>query len=185
MLIRQDAMVQKVLVIMTMLAALALGRSAVAQTVSDSIRNADSQKTAGSNTVLGADNQLLSVGSQAMLAGRWEDGIRLTLLGLERPGVTDHMRASALSNLCGGYAALEQVDMAIDYCTQSIELNDRNWRAWSNRSYAYWLMRDYELAGAELERATAINDRARQLFQIRGMLNEAGLVPRITMEDRQ
>ena len=76
---RQDAVVQKVLVIMTMLAALALGRSAVAQSSFDSSR-VDNQKTAGSTTVLGSDNQLLSVGSQAMLAGRWEDGIRLTLL---------------------------------------------------------------------------------------------------------
>lgn len=185
MLYRQDAIVQTVLVILTMLAALALGRPAFAQSSLDNLRAADSQREAGSTTVLGNDNQFLSVGSQAMLAGRWEDGIRLTLLGLERPGVNDYMRAAALANLCGGYAALEQVDLAIDYCTQSIELNDRNWRAWSNRSYAYWLMRDYELAGEDLEVAASINDRARQLGRIRGMLNEAGLVPRITMEDRQ
>jgi hypothetical protein len=31
----------------------------------------------------------------------------------------------------------------------------------------------------------AINDQARQLSQIRGMLNEAGLRPRIVTEDRQ
>ena len=44
---------------------------------------------------------------------------------------------------------------------------------------------DYEKAGLDLERATSINERARQLFMIRGMLNEAGLKPRIQMEDRQ
>jgi hypothetical protein len=44
---------------------------------------------------------------------------------------------------------------------------------------------EYDKAGADLERAMSINDRARQLFRIRGMLNEAGLKPRILMEDRQ
>ncbi len=172
-------MAQKVLATAVTFAALSVGEPGLAQ------RGLPDQLTPGSTTVLGADNQLLSAGSQAMLAGRWEDGVRLTLLGLERPGMSDQMRAGALSNLCGGYAALQQPDLAIEYCTQSIALNDMNWRAWSNRSYAYWMKDDYEKAGLDLERATSINERARQLFMLRGMLNEAGLKPRIQMEDRQ
>lgn len=178
-------MAQKVLVKLTALAALLMGSVSIAQEGINERRGVDESKLPGSRTVLGAENELLTVGSQAMLAGRWEDGIRLTLQGLERPGLNAHMRASALSNLCGGYAALEQPDRAIEICTESIALNDRNWRAWSNRSYAYWLKREYDLAGEDLQRAMSINDRARQLGRIRGMLNEVGLEPRILMEDRQ
>lgn len=184
LVIWQDAMAHKVLVTVTMIASLLAGSPGSAQGFSE-MQGADDSKLPGSRTVLGNENQLLSVGSQAMLAGRWEDGIRLTLLGLERPGVSEHMRASALSNLCGGYAALKQVDLAIETCTESIELNERNWRAWSNRSYAYWLKRDYDAAGEDLQTATSINDRARTLGRIRGMLNEAELEPSIIMEDRQ
>jgi tetratricopeptide (TPR) repeat protein len=173
------------LVTVSMLAALFSGHASFAQHGINERHGATQMQLPGSRTVVGTDNALLSAGSQAMFAGRWEDGIRLTLMGLERNGVSDHLRAGALSNLCAGYAALNQPDLAIDYCTQSIEYNDGNWRAWSNRSYAYWMKDEYDKAGADLERAMSINDRARQLFRIRGMLNEAGLKPRILMEDRQ
>ncbi|MGD2167879.1 MAG: hypothetical protein PVF63_07195 [Gammaproteobacteria bacterium] len=178
-------MAHKVLVSVMALAALVGGHGGSAQSIDERIRNADGTSALLSRTVFGTPNELLSVGAQAMLAGRWEDGVRLTLMGLEQVGVNEQMRAAALSNLCGGYAALNQPDLAIEYCTQSIDIDEDNWRAWSNRSYAYWLKDQYVAAGADLERATSINDRARQLFQIRGMLNEAGLKPRIVMEDRQ
>jgi tetratricopeptide (TPR) repeat protein len=170
---------------MTLLTALTMGSVGLAQDGINERRGVPDHLLPGSRTVIGPDNELLTAGSQAMVAGRWEDGVRLTLLGLERPGINDTMRSGALSNLCGGYAALKQPDLAIEYCTESIELNEFNWRAWSNRSYAYWMKDDYASAGADLERATSINERARQLFMIRGMLNEAGLRPRIQMEDRQ
>lgn len=156
-----------------------------AQSIDERIRNAESLQRTTSRTVFGTPNELLTVGSQAMMAGRWDDGIRLTLDGLEQVGVSDAMRAAALSNLCGAYAARNQPDLAIVYCSQSIDLDEGNWRAWSNRSYAYWLKDQYDSAGADLAQAMQINERARQLFQIRGMLNEAGLRPRIEMEDRQ
>jgi tetratricopeptide (TPR) repeat protein len=178
-------MKRNVLVSVTALAALAAGSGGYAQSIDERIRNVENLQGTTSRTVFGTPNELLTVGSEAMMAGRWEDGIRLTLQGLGQVGVTDEMKAAALSNLCGAYAAHNQPDLAIDYCSESIELDDQNWRAWSNRSYAYWMKEQYESAGEDLERAMSINDGARQLFQIRGMLNEAGLRPRIQMEDRQ
>lgn len=136
-------------------------------------------------TVIGGGNELLSAGAEAIRYGRYDDGIRLTLLGLDRPGTTDHMRAAALSNLCAAYAGKNEPDQAIRYCGQSIEINERNWRAWSNRSYAYWLKGMYPEATTDLDVATAINPAARQVSQIRGMLNEAGLQPNIVVEDHQ
>lgn len=135
--------------------------------------------------VIGGGNELLSAGAEAMRYGRYDDGIRLTLMGLDRPGNSDQIRAAALSNLCAAHAGKNEPDQAIRYCGESIEINRNNWRAWSNRSYAYWLKGMYAEATVDLEMATSINPDARQVFQIRGMLNEAGLRPRVIMEDHQ
>lgn len=173
------------LVTVTALTAVAVSSLSYAQGIDERIRNVDTLQRTTSRTVFGIENELLAVGAEALMAGRWEDGVRLTLLGLDQVGVTDAQRADGMSNLCGGYAALNRPDLAIDYCSQSIELNDENWRAWSNRSYAYWLKAQYDQAGQDLERAMSLNSNARQLAQIRGMLNEKGLRPRVEMEDRQ
>jgi tetratricopeptide (TPR) repeat protein len=135
--------------------------------------------------VFGGGNELLSAGAQAMRIGRYDDGIMLTQMGLERRGLSDALRSAGLSNLCAAYAAKKEPDRAIEICGQSLEINDQNWRAWSNRSYAYWLKGMYSEAEVDLEAATAINPDARQIFQIRGMLNEAGLQPRVITEDHQ
>ena len=176
---------RNVLVTVSALAALVIGAVSYAQNIDERIRNVETLQRTTSRSVFGIGNELLAVGSEAMLAGRWQDGIRLTLAGLEEVGVKDAQRAGGYSNLCGAYAALNQPNLAIDYCTLSIEIDEDNWHAWSNRSYAYWLKDQYDRAGEDLERAMSINEGARQLFQIRGMLNEAGLRPRIEMEDRQ
>jgi len=138
-----------------------------------------------SRMVFGAGASLLAAGSEALRYGRYDDGIRLTLMGLEQPGVSDANRAAGLSNLCAAHAAKKEADVAIEYCTDSLEIDSGNWRAWSNRSYAYWLKEMYPDATKDLEAAMAINPNARQVFQIRGMLNEAGLRPRVIVEDHQ
>lgn len=142
-------------------------------------------RTPDNRIVLGGGNELLSAGAEAIRYGRYDDGIRLTLMGLERPGTSDHTRSQALSNLCAAHAGKNEPDQAIDYCAQSIVLDQHNWRAWSNRSYAYWLKGMYQEATVDLEMAVSINSDARQVLQLRGMLNEAGLRPRVIMEDHQ
>jgi tetratricopeptide (TPR) repeat protein len=142
-------------------------------------------KTSDTRSVFGSINELLAAGADAIRYGRYDEGINLTLLGLERRDTSDRNRAAALSNLCAAFAAKNSPDEAIIYCTQSLEISELNWQAWSNRSYAYWLKTMYEEAASDLDRAIAIDDGARQLSQIRGMLNEAGLRPRIITEDRQ
>jgi tetratricopeptide (TPR) repeat protein len=168
------------------IAALLCGTAGDAQQrIEERIRNVETLQRTTSRNVFGISNELLTVGAEAMMAGRWQDGVRLTLKGLDEGRVSDDLRVSALSNLCGAYAVLNQPDLAIDYCTQSLEIDDANWHAWSNRSYAYWLQRQYDRAGDDLQRAMDLNDNARELAQIRGMLNEVALQPRIQMEDRQ
>jgi tetratricopeptide (TPR) repeat protein len=142
------------------------------------------QQQADSRTVLGAGNEYLSAGADAIRAGLYEDGIRLTVLGLER-SATFRDRAAALSNLCAAHAARGEPDRAITYCTESLALNDANWRAYSNRSYAHLLKGMFKEATADLEAASAISPNARQVLQIRGMINERSLQPSVTVEEHQ
>lgn len=137
-----------------------------------------------SRTVLGVGNEYLAAGAAALLAKDYDEGIRLTKLGLERP-TSPGDRAAALSNLCAAHAAKNEPDVAIGYCTESLAINDANWRAYSNRAYAYYLKRMFDEADADLDVALSINPKARQMPQIRGMMNERRLRGRVTMEEHQ
>jgi tetratricopeptide (TPR) repeat protein len=144
----------------------------------------DSQRTPDSRTVIGGGNELLAAGAEMIRAGQYADGIRLTTLGLDRsPSVAD--RAAALSNLCAAHAATGNPDLAITFCTESLEVSENNWRAYSNRSYAFYLKGMYAQANADLEMAASISPNARQVAQIRGMINERNLRPSVIMEDHR
>jgi len=141
--------------------------------------------TPDNRTVIGGGNDLLAAGADAIRAGQYDEGIRLTNLGLERRENPAADRAAALSNLCAAYAAKRMPDRAIELCTESIAVSEHNWRAFSNRSYAYWLKGMYAEATVDLDAAAAISPNARQVEQIRAMINEAGLRPRVTLEEHQ
>jgi len=142
------------------------------------------QQQADSRTVLGVVNEYLAAGAEAIRAKDYDEGIRLTKLGLDRPNAARD-RAAALSNLCAAHAAKNEPDTAIGYCTESLGINDMNWRAYSNRAYAYYLKRQFDLADSDLDVALNLNPSARQMPQIRGMMNERRLRGRVTMEEHQ
>ena len=142
------------------------------------------QQVPDSRTVLGGGNEYLSAGAAAIRAGQYEDGIRLTAMGLER-SATPSDRAAALSNLCAAHAARGEPDRAITYCSESIAINERNWRAYSNRSYAYLIKGQFAEASSDLEAAAAISPNARQVVQIRGMINERSLQPSVIVEEHR
>jgi tetratricopeptide (TPR) repeat protein len=142
------------------------------------------QQTPDSRTVLGGGDEYLSAAADAIRAGEYEDGIRLTTLGLERPQ-SQPDRAAALSNLCAAHAAKGEPDAAIKYCDESIAMNEHNWRAYINRSYAYYLKRMFTESSADLAVAETLNPTARQIEQIRGMINERSLQPSVIVEEHQ
>jgi tetratricopeptide (TPR) repeat protein len=80
---------------------------------------------------------------------------------------------------------MRQPDMAIQYCDESLTINGENWHAFSNRAYVHYLKRNFEAADSDLDKALALNPDARQLPQIRGMMNERRLRGRVTMEEHQ
>jgi tetratricopeptide (TPR) repeat protein len=141
------------------------------------------QDRAQNRTVLGA-NEFLAAGAEQIRVGEYDEGIRLTNLGLREVASVGE-RSAALSNLCAAYAAKGNPDRAIDYCTQSIVLKESNWRAYSNRSYAFYLKGLYKKAHDDLEIAASINPEARQIAKIRGMINERSLQPSVIMEDHR
>jgi tetratricopeptide (TPR) repeat protein len=140
------------------------------------------QQQPDSRTVLGVANEYLAAGAEAIRVKQYDEGIRLTKLGLERPA-SPRDRSAALSNLCAAHAAKNEPDLAIGYCTESLGINDANWRAYSNRAYAYYLKRMFDEADADLDVALSINPNARQMPQIRGMMNERRLRGRVTTEE--
>jgi tetratricopeptide (TPR) repeat protein len=134
-------------------------------------------------TIVGSGNEYLSAGAFAMMSGNFAEGVRLTELGMSRYSPPPQDRAAALSNLCAGYAALGDPDTAIPFCSESLALNSRNWRAFNNRSYAYTLKGMYSEAMFDIDAAAALNPRARQVNQIKGIINERTLQPRVIIED--
>lgn len=136
-------------------------------------------------TTIGSEHPTLAAGARAIRAGLYEEGIDLTLRGLESEPSPPRVRAAALSNLCAAHAAKQEPDTAIEYCTRSLAINSSNWRAYSNRSYAYWLKKDYAMASADLDSAASIAPKARQVQQIRGMINEETFEPRVVIEEHQ
>ncbi|HET8698630.1 MAG TPA: tetratricopeptide repeat protein [Gammaproteobacteria bacterium] len=144
----------------------------------------DPQQQADSRTVLGAGNEYLSAGADAIRAGLYDDGIRLTKIGLERAAKQSD-RAAAFSNLCAAHAAKGDTEAAIKACGESLAINDQNWRAYSNRAYAYYLKGMYAQANLDLEAAAQFSPNARQLQVIRGMINERQLRPSVIVEEHQ
>ena len=109
-----------------------------------------------SASVFGSINPLLTRGSEALQAGHFEEGVRLTLEGLDQPNSTRD-KAAAHSNVCAGYVALKRFDEALEHCNLALDLDRNNWRTFNNRAAVFVGLKKFELAmtdvnaGLELE----------------------------------
>jgi len=110
---------------------------------------------ASSNTVIGP-NVMLADGAEALMRGDWQRGIQLTQMGLTF-AVTQQDRASALANLCAGFAALKQYQRALEHCDKSIELVSDNWRTWQNRAAANLGLGKIEESLRDIQRGLQLN----------------------------
>ena len=139
-----------------------------------------------SKTVIGPSNPDLHYGANALMAGDAEEGVRLTLLGLQHEP-SSRMRLIAMSNLCAGYIMLEQLDTALSYCNQVLEKNDRYWRAYSNRALAYVMLKRYAEAEQDLQMAEELAENARTVKIVRSMLLDATdpVAPEIVIDERR
>ena len=150
-------------------------------------QNADRMKSqTAATTVIGPRNAPLYDGAQALLAGRNEAGVRLTLDGLKMAQGKREEEA-ALSNLCAGYIMLEQYDEAMKYCDLLLQRNDNHWRGYNNRALIYLKTKQYDKADQDLSRGEAINPGAHTLKVARAMYMDAvdPVTPAIEIDDRQ
>ena len=108
--------------------------------------NADeSMSPAQSATVIGPTNPLLAAGTDALEMGHYEEGVRLTLAGLEQPANRSDL-AAGHSNVCAGFAALKRWEQALEHCNKALELDRSNWRTYNNRAAVFVGLKQYELA---------------------------------------
>ena len=145
---------------------------------------ADQEPGPDHGIVIGA-SPYLSAGADAIRAGDFDEGIRLTTIGLQRQARTLRDRAAGLANLCAAHVAKGEPDEAIPYCDAAIEIYDGNWRSFSNRSHAYLLQGMLEEAARDNAAAAALSPNAAHVEMIRGMLNERNLTPSITMREHR
>ncbi len=137
-----------------------------------------SSAAAQSNTVIGAPNQLISDGARAMEAGRFEEGMRLTLAGLEQPAPPADA-AAAHSNLCAAYVHLKRYDEALSHCNDALELDTTNWRTYNNRAAVFVGMKKFDLAMTDVNTGLAIAPNSATLLKSREVVSEhqAAYVP--------
>ncbi|MDA0705972.1 MAG: tetratricopeptide repeat protein [Proteobacteria bacterium] len=140
----------------------------------------------GSKTVIDPTNLELFDGAKALLAGDAKEGVRLTLIGLQRASSASE-REAAKSNLCAGYSLLEDYSVALAYCDEVLRGNANHWRTLSNRALIYIRLERYVEADADLLRGEAIAPEARTLLAVRrAWLNATNPVsPIIIIDDRR
>lgn len=139
-----------------------------------------------SKTVIGPSNPDLQEGANALLAGDAQDGVDHTLRGLRYAG-SKRERLTAWSNLCAGYAMLEQYDNALTYCDLALDADNSHWRALNNRALVFVKLKRYAEAATDLNKAEAIAPQSRTLKVVRAMLNDAvnPVSPNIVIDDRR
>jgi tetratricopeptide (TPR) repeat protein len=137
-------------------------------------------------TVIGPSNLNLHDGAVALKARDIEEGIRLTIIGLQQAR-NARERQSAKSNLCAGYLMLGQLDTALAYCNEVLGENDRHWRSYSNRALIYMKLERFAEAEQDLEKGEAINPNAKTLKAVRRMLLDETnpVAPTIVIDDRR
>lgn len=146
----------------------------------------DDRTDVGQKTVIGARNQPLKDGADALLDGDWERGVRLTHQGLNQ-AFGKREEEAALSNLCAGYLQLHKYDTALMYCEMLLARNPDHWRGYNNRALVYIQTKQWDKADADLDRGEALNGGAHTLKVARGMYMDAvyPVSPEIEIDDRK
>ena len=124
-----------------------------------------------SATVIGSMNPLLTEGSEAMERGQFEEGLRLTLAGLEQPA-SSHDLAAGHSNVCAGYAALKRFGEALDHCNRALELDKSNWRTYNNRAAVFVGLKMYDLAMTDVNAGLEIAPNSATLKKSREVVTQ-------------
>jgi len=137
-------------------------------------------------TVLGPRNIHLYDGAQALMAGDGEEGVRLTLLGLETAQGRREKKA-AHGNLCAGYMMIDQPEEALKHCNWVLEHYESHWKTYNNRALVYMRLGRYDEAEKDIRKGQEINPASRTLKIVKGMyLDETEpITPHIEIDERR
>ena len=137
-------------------------------------------------TILGPSNVALQDGANALRAGDAEEGIKLTLIGLNQ-AKNSRERITANSNLCAGYALLGRDETGLKYCNEALAENDQHWRARSNRALIYVKLRRFEEADEDLKVGERLSPNSNTLQAVRKMYLDATnpVAPSVVIDDRR
>jgi tetratricopeptide (TPR) repeat protein len=134
-------------------------------------RAGETRDAGQSATVIGPMNPLLTAGTDALEMGRYEEGVRLTLAGLEQPASTRDL-AAGHSNVCAGFAALKRFAEALDHCNRALDLDRGNWRTYNNRAAVFVGLGQYELAMSDVNAGLALAPQSGTLQKSREVVIE-------------
>ena len=136
--------------------------------------------------VIGSANSDLAAGARALLGGRNEKGIKLTLSGLKKANGKKEEEV-ALSNLCAGYTNLGNYETALKYCDILLQRNDKMWRAYNSKALIYIYTKQYEKAEQELIKGEVLNPGADSKKIARALYFDATnpVAPEIEIDDRK
>ncbi len=136
--------------------------------------------------VIGSANPNISEGARALLGGRNEEGIRLTLMGLKAANGRKQEEI-ALSNLCAGYTNLGDYESALKYCDILLQRNDKLWRPYNSKALIYIYTKQYEKAEQELIKGEALNPDAYTMKVARSLYLDATnpVAPEIEIDERK
>lgn len=140
----------------------------------------------GSKTVIGPSNLYLFDGAKALIAGNAEEGVKLTLRGLEFAHGQREVK-NAHANLCAGFLLLGQAETALIHCDWVLEVDEYHWRSYNNRALVYLDLERFEESEADIIRGQELRPRSETLKEVKGLyLDEVEPVDeRITIDDRR
>lgn len=125
--------------------------------------------SATTTTTIGGAAQQLNLGAEALRRRDYREGIALTLEGLSIPNPPRDI-AAAHANLCAGYAALKEFELALQACNRSLALDRGNWRTWNNRAAVHLGRGHHHLALADVQAGLAIAPNSQTLRQTRAIV---------------
>ena len=139
-----------------------------------------------SRTVIGPSNIYLYDGAIALLAGNPDEGVPLTLKGLQFAHGQRETKI-AHSNLCAGFLMLGQAETALVHCNWVLDIDPNYWRAYNNRALVYLRLERYAESEADIKRGQELNPRSEKLKDVKGLyLDEVEPVDeKITIDDRR
>lgn len=137
-----------------------------------------------SKTVIGPTNIDLHEGAELLKSGEAEEGLRRTLAGLEY-AATPRDKVAGMSNACAGYVMLERPEEALPWCNKALEMQEKHWRARTNRALTYLKLGRFEECEADLSLAEELAPGARTVKLVRSMLLDATdpVTPQIVVDD--